>query len=222
MSDRKALVILSGGQDSTTCLYWAIKNFGKKNVSAIGFDYGQRHKAELLCADEICKKEEIPYEIIKTPIINELSANSLTRDDIPVDAQKPSDAPPNTFVEGRNLLFISYAAIYAKTHDITDLVTGVCETDFSGYPDCRDVFIKSLNVTLNLAMDYGFVIHTPLMWLDKAQTWQMADELGVVDIIYNKTLTCYNGVLGEGCGNCPACHLRRRGYESYMERKKNV
>ena len=216
---KKALVILSGGQDSTTCMYWAIQKFGKENVSAIGFDYGQRHKKELSCAEDICRNEGISYEVIPTPIINRLSANSLTRADIPVEKTKPEGAPPNTFVEGRNLLFISYAAIYAKTHGITELVTGVCETDFSGYPDCRDVFIKSLNVTLNLAMDYGFVIHTPLMWLDKSQTWEMADKLGVVDIIYNKTLTCYNGVLGEGCGNCPACFLRRRGYEEYMERK---
>ena len=216
---KKALVILSGGQDSTTCMYWAIQKFGKENVSAIGFDYGQRHKKELSCAEDICRNEGISYEVIPTPIINRLSANSLTRADIPVEKTKPEGAPPNTFVEGRNLLFISYAAIYAKTNGITELVTGVCETDFSGYPDCRDVFIKSLNVTLNLAMDYGFVIHTPLMWLDKSQTWEMADKLGVMDIIYNKTLTCYNGVLGEGCGNCPACFLRRRGYEEYMERK---
>ena len=217
---RKALVILSGGQDSTTCLYWAIKKYGKENVSAVGFDYGQRHKKELHCAEDICREAGINYEIINTPIINELSANALTRPEIEVEEKKPEGAPPNTFVEGRNLLFISYAAIYAKTHGITDLITGVCETDFSGYPDCRDAFIKSLNVTLNLAMDYGFVIHTPLMWLDKAQTWQMADELGVMDIVYNKTLTCYNGIVGEGCGHCPACHLRKKGYDEYMRKKK--
>lgn len=123
-------------------------------------------------------------------------------------------------MEGRNLLFLSYAAIYAKTHGITDLVTGVCETDFSGYPDCRDVFVKSLNVTLNLAMDYNFVIHTPLMWLNKAQTWQLAGALGVEDIIYEKTLTCYNGILGQGCGHCPACTLRRRGWEEYQATKE--
>lgn len=212
---KKALVVLSGGQDSTTCLYWAIDKFGKDNVMAVGFDYGQRHKKELECADEICKDEGIAYEIIPTPIINQLSSNSLTRMDIPVEETKPDDTPPNTFVEGRNLLFLSYAAIYAKTHDITEIVTGVCETDFSGYPDCRDVFVKSLNVTLNLAMDYNFVIHTPLMWLTKAQTWELADKLGKLDVIYNKTLTCYNGILGEGCGNCPACFLRKRGYDEY-------
>ena len=217
---RKALVILSGGQDSTTCLFWAINKYGKENVSAIGFDYGQRHKKELQCAKDICLDAGVDYEVISTPIINELSANSLTRADIEVEETKPEGTPPNTLVEGRNLLFISYAAIYAKTHDITDLVTGVCETDFSGYPDCRDVFVKSLNVTLNLAMDYQFVIHTPLMWLDKSQTWELADDLGVLDIVYNKTLTCYNGEMGEGCGHCPACYLRSRGYKQYMERKK--
>lgn len=219
---RKALVVMSGGQDSTTCLFWAIEKYGRENVSAIGFDYGQRHKKELQCADEICRDAGIAYEIIPTPIINQLSANSLTRPEIPVEEEKPEGTPPNSFVEGRNLLFLSYAAIYAKTHGITDIVTGVCETDFSGYPDCRDVFVKSLNVTLNLAMDYNFVIHTPLMWLDKSQTWELADKLGVMDIVYNKTLTCYNGEMGEGCGKCPACHLRRRGYNEYMERKKNV
>lgn len=217
---RKALVVLSGGQDSTTCLYWAIERFGKENVSAVGFDYGQRHKEELNCAHEICKDEGIDYVTIPTPIINELTENALTREDISVETEKPEGTPPNTFVEGRNHLFLSYAAIYAKTHGITDIVTGVCETDFSGYPDCRDVFVKSLNVTLNLAMDYNFVIHTPLMWLTKAETWEMADKLGVMDIIYNKTLTCYNGIKGEGCGNCPACFLRKRGYNEYMEKKK--
>lgn len=217
--NRKALVVLSGGQDSTTCLFWAIERYGAENTAAVGFDYGQRHKAELDCAKKICEKAGINFEIIATPIINELSANALTRADIAVEKKKPEGAPPNTFVEGRNMLFLSYAAIYAKTHGITDLVTGVCETDFSGYPDCRDVFIKSLNVTLNLAMDYNFVIDTPLMWLDKADTWALADKLGVLDTVYNETLTCYNGVKGEGCGECPACFLRRRGYEEFLRRK---
>ena len=218
--DKKALVVLSGGQDSTTCLFWAAEKYKKENVSAIGFDYGQRHLKELECAEKICRGAGIEFHIIKTPIINELSANSLTRSDIPVEEKKPEGAPPNTFVEGRNHLFLSYAAIYAKTHGITDLVTGVCETDFSGYPDCRDIFIKSLNVTLNLAMDYPFAIVTPLMWLTKAETWELADRLGVLDLIYNETLTCYNGVKGEGCGHCPSCYLRKRGYDEYMEKKK--
>ncbi len=217
--NKKALVVLSGGQDSTTCLFWAIDRFGKENVSAVGFDYGQRHIKELECASGICKDAGIEYTVINTPIINELSANALTRAEIKVDTQKPEGTPPNTLVEGRNLLFLSYAAIWAKTHDIQNLVTGVCETDFSGYPDCRDIFVKSLNVTLNLAMDYDFCIHTPLMWLTKAQTWELADKLGVIDIVYNKTLTCYNGIAGEGCGSCPACNLRRRGYEEYVKMK---
>lgn len=217
---KKALVVLSGGQDSTTCLFWAMAKFGRENVFAVGFDYGQRHKKELECAAEICGDEGIRYEVIPTPIINQLSESALTRDEIAVDETKPEGAPPNTLVEGRNLLFLSYAAIYAKTHGITELVTGVCETDFSGYPDCRDIFIKSLNVTLNLAMDCNFVIHTPLMWLDKAQTWELADSLGALDTVYNKTLTCYNGIPGEGCGHCPACFLRRRGYEKFMEKKQ--
>lgn len=221
---KKILVVLSGGQDSTTCLFWAIDKFGQENVSAIGFDYGQRHKLELECAAKICHKAGIAFEVVSTPIINQLSANSLTRAEIPVEEEKPEGAPPNSFVEGRNMLFLTYAAIYAKTHGITELVTGVCETDFSGYPDCRDIFVKSLNVTLNLAMDYRFVIHTPLMWLDKAATWALADQLGVLDIIQNETLTCYNGVLGDGCGHCPACTLRRRGLSQYKEQKgtKNV
>lgn len=219
---KKALVVMSGGQDSSTCLFWAIERFGRENVSCVGFDYGQRHKAELECANRICEIAGVEYNIIATPIISELSANSLTREDIPVEKTKPEGTPPNTFVEGRNLLFLSYAAIYAKTHGMTELVTGVCETDFSGYPDCRDMFVKSLNVTLNLAMDYNFVIHTPLMWLTKADTWQMADELGVLDLIYNETLTCYNGIKGEGCGDCPACFLRRRGYEEYMDRRNEA
>ena len=219
--DKKALVVLSGGQDSTTCLFWAIERFGKENTAAIGFDYGQRHKAELVFAEKICADVGIEFEIVETPIINQLSPNSLTREDIPVEKEKPEGTPPNTFVEGRNLLFLSYAAIYAKTHGMTELVTGVCETDFSGYPDCRDMFVKSLNVTLNLAMDYNFVIHTPLMWLTKADTWELADKLGILDIVYNETLTCYNGIIGEGCGDCPACFLRKRGYDEYMKRKEN-
>ena len=219
--DKKALVVLSGGQDSTTCLFWAIERYGKENTAAIGFDYGQRHKAELLCAEKICADLGVSFEVIPTPVINELTSNSLTRADIPVEKEKPEGTPPNSFVEGRNLLFLSYAAIYAKTHGMTEIVTGVCETDFSGYPDCRDVFVKSLNVTLNLAMDYNFVIHTPLMWLTKADTWELADKLGILNTIYNETLTCYNGIKGEGCGDCPACFLRKRGYDEYMKRKEH-
>jgi 7-cyano-7-deazaguanine synthase len=123
-------------------------------------------------------------------------------------------------VPGRNLFFLSIAAVYARERGIFDLVTGVGQTDFSGYPDCRDNFIKSLNVTLNLAMDEQFRIHTPLMWLDKAQTWALADRLGVLELIRTRTLTCYNGVVGDGCGHCPACKLRREGLEFYLQSKQ--
>lgn len=150
------------------------------------------------------------------PFIAQLSSNSLTDPTIKMDEEKPKGAPPNTFVPGRNLFFLSIAAVYAREHDIRHIVTGVSQTDFSGYPDCRDSFIKSLNVSLNLAMDEQFVIHTPLMWIDKAQTWAMADQLGVLDIIRNETLTCYNGIVGDGCGHCPACKLRRAGLEAYL------
>ena len=224
-----ALVLLSGGQDSTTCLYWATRRYGRENVSAIGFDYGQRHIEELKCAQAICNDLGVHFEVLALPAVNSITENALTRAEIPVDiasviATKPKDdgsdlspVPPNTLVEGRNLLFLTYAAIYAKSKEIKTLVTGVSQTDFSGYPDCRDVFIKSANVTLNLGLDYPFVIETPLMWLDKAQVWALAQELGVLNVIKEKTLTCYNGITGTGCGNCPACTLRRRGYEGFIK-----
>jgi len=212
----KALVILSGGQDSTTCLFWALQKYGACNVSAIGYDYNQRHKAELDFAHNICNRHNVPFAVISLPVIAELSDNALTNPDIKVDTDKPETTPPNTLVEGRNLLFLTYAAIYAKARDIRVLVTGVSESDFSGYPDCRDIFIKSCNITLNMGMDYPFIVETPLMWRTKAQVWQLADELGVLDIIKNQTLTCYNGIVGDGCGNCPACHLRKKGYEEYL------
>lgn len=134
--------------------------------------------------------------------------------------EKKENDVPNTFVDGRNALFLLYAAIYAKGQGITDIITGVCETDFSGYPDCRDVFIKSMNVTLNLAMDYQFNIKTPLMYLTKAQTWQLADELGALDYVRNHTHTCYEGMEG-GCGTCPSCELRNKGLMEYLAQKRN-
>jgi 7-cyano-7-deazaguanine synthase len=209
----KALVLLSGGQDSTTCLYWAIRQYGCGNVSAIGFNYNQRHIDELKYAQAVCDGLGLPFTVLQLPAVGALTENALTRADIKVDKKTDGNAPPNTLVEGRNLLFLTYAAIYAKMQNITVLVTGVSQTDFSGYPDCRDVFIKSTNVTLNLGLDYPFIIETPLMWLDKSQVWALARELGILDIIKEKTLTCYNNLPGEGCGDCPACILRRRGYE---------
>ena len=138
-----------------------------------------------------------------------------------MDQEKPEGGWPNTFVPGRNMFFLSIAAVYARERGIFNLVTGVSQTDFSGYPDCRDSFIRSLNVTLNLAMEEQFVIHTPLMWLDKAQTWALADSLGVFDIVRNETLTCYNGVPGDGCGHCPSCRLRKEGLEKYLSDRES-
>lgn len=221
LKDEKALVIFSGGQDSTTCLFWAIRHF--KEVVAVTFDYGQRHIAEIQCAKAIADELGIEHHVLDMALLNQLAPNSLTRTDIPVDESIPDGkTTPNSLVEGRNMLFLTFAAIMAKTKGIRHLVTGVCETDFSGYPDCRNVFIQSLNVTLNLSMDYQYVIHTPLMWLDKAQTWQLADEMERLDYIRTKTLTCYNGIIGDGCGHCPACTLRRNGLEKYVSQKSKV
>ena len=134
--------------------------------------------------------------------------------------EKPADSYPNTFVPGRNMVFLTFAAILARSKGIFNLVTGVSEADFSGYPDCRDTFVRSLNVTLNLAMDEQFVIHTPLMDRDKSEVWELADELGVFDLVRTQTLTCYNGIMAEGCGHCPACKLRREGLEKYLKRRQ--
>lgn len=217
MNNDAALVVFSGGQDSTTCLFWAKKHF--KEVCALCFRYGQRHVKEVEIAAGIARKAGISFHVMDVPFIGRLGRNSLTDTSIVMDEEKPEDSFPNTFVPGRNLFFLSIAAVYAKERGISHLVTGVSQTDFSGYPDCRDSFVKSLNVTLNLAMDEQFVIHTPLMWIDKAQTWALADELGVLDLVRNETLTCYNGVQGDGCGHCPACKLRRKGLERYLSSK---
>ena len=217
-TDEEAVVVFSGGQDSTTCLFWALARFRK--VMAVTFDYGQRHKAEIECARRIAGEMGVEHQVLDMGLLNQLAPNSLTRPDIVVDERIPDGkTTPNSYVEGRNLLFLTFAAIVAKTRGARHIVTGVCETDFSGYPDCRDVFVKSLNVTLNLAMDYSFIIDTPLMWLDKEQTWALADSLGRLDYVRHNTLTCYNGVQGDGCGHCPACTLRRRGLERYLASK---
>lgn len=208
------LVLFSGGQDSTTCLYWAKRKF--RNVYALSFIYGQKHQKEVEVAKKIANKASVKLEIMDVSFIGRLGNNSLTNDSLSMDMEKPSEGFPNTFVPGRNLFFLSIAAVYAREHNINHIVTGVSQTDFSGYPDCRDAFIKSLNVTLNLAMDEQFILHTPLMWIDKAETWAMADELGVFNIIRNETMTCYNGIAGDGCGHCPACLLRKKGLDKFL------
>lgn len=212
----KAVVVFSGGQDSTTCLFWAKKRYDE--VIAVSFDYGQKHIKELDCAKDICKKYNVEHHILDLNLLNQLAPNSLTRVDIEVDKNEPKEGPPNSFVDGRNMLFLTFVAVFAKQRNINNIVTGVSQSDFSGYPDCRDVFIKSLNVTLNLSMDYQFVLHTPLMWLDKAETWKLAYDLNALDIIKNETLTCYNGIIGNGCGECPACKLRKNGYLEFKEK----
>ena len=214
--NNKAVVVFSGGQDSTTCLFWAMQQFDE--VIAVTFDYGQRHKLEIECAKEIANELGVEHHILDMALLNQLAPNALTRDDIAVQAGEDG-ALPNTFVEGRNMLFLTFAGVLAKVKGAKHIITGVCETDFSGYPDCRDVFIKSLYVTMNLAMDYDFVIHTPLMWLNKAQTWELADKMGRLDYVRTRTLTCYNGIKGDGCGECPACILRKNGLDSYLAEK---
>lgn len=211
LNKEKAVVVFSGGQDSTTCLFWAMERFAE--VEAVTFNYGQRHKLELDCAAEIAEELAIKHHVLDMSLLNQLAPNALTRGDIAIE-EKEGELP-TTFVDGRNLLFLTFAAVLAKGTGARHIVTGVCETDFSGYPDCRDVFIKSLNVTLNLSMNYNFVIDTPLMWLNKAETWELADRLGAFDFVRERTLTCYNGIRADGCGECPACKLRRRGLDEY-------
>lgn len=217
LKNEKAIVVFSGGQDSTTCLFWALKTF--KEVEAVTFDYQQRHRQEIECAKAIAQELHVKHHLLNMQLLNQLAPNALTRDHIEIKNEEDGELP-STFVPGRNLLFFSFAAVLASQVNAKHIITGVSETDFSGYPDCRDAFIKSLNVSINLSMDKQFVIHTPLMWLDKEETWKLADELHVLDYIRDKTLTCYEGIIGDGCGDCPACQLRNKGLEKYLTARK--
>ena len=212
----QALVVFSGGQDSTTCLFQAMQQYGAENVQAITFAYGQRHGIELERAASIAQELGIRQIVLDLSLITSITHNALT--DAQAAIQTDAQGMPNTFVDGRNALFLLYAAIYAKSQNIRDIFIGVCETDFSGYPDCRQMFVQSMNVTLNLAMAYDFRLHTPLMYLTKKQTWALADELGVLDYIRTRTHTCYLGVDG-GCHECPSCVLRERGLAEYLAEK---
>jgi 7-cyano-7-deazaguanine synthase len=224
-----ALVLFSGGQDSATCLAWALQRFAR--VEMLGFDYGQRHAIELQCrgrlldgfksssADWAAKLGE--SHTVAIPTIAAISDTALTRD---VAIAMGADGLPNTFVPGRNLLFLIFAAALAYRRGISHIIGGMCETDYSGYPDCRDETIKALQTALNLGMNKAFELHTPLMWLDKAATWALADELGgagLVDLIREHSHTCYLGergaqhAWGYGCGECPACALRAKGWREY-------
>lgn len=201
-----ALVVFSGGQDSTTCLAWAIQKFDK--VYAITFDYGQRHKTELLSAKKIAKITNTPIIVQKLSLLKDLTKNALTDKNIKIEDK---GSLPSTFVPGRNAIFLTTAAIYANQLGIKDIVTGVCQTDYSGYPDCRDKFIKSLQKTLNLSMDENFKIHTPLMWLTKGQTVELMVKLKQLPLLAHSH-TCYEGHR-PACGKCPSCLLRLKGFK---------
>lgn len=228
--DKTALVLFSGGQDSATCLAWALDRF--ERVETVGFDYGQRHRVELDCRSKLRSKfrainqswnERLGDDhTISLSALGEISATALTSE---VAIEMADTGLPNTFVPGRNLIFLNFAGALAYRRGLKHIVGGMCETDFSGYPDCRDDTIKSLQVTMNLGMDRRFVIETPLMWIDKAATWALAKALGgsrLVDVIVEESHTCYLGERGErhewgyGCAKCPACELRASGYQRFI------
>ena len=225
-----ALVLFSGGQDSTTCLAHALTRYGR--VETIGFDYGQRHRVELDARRVVLAELRARYpawglrlgedHLLDVPVIGQISEGSLTRE---MAFSLESNGLPNSFVPGRNLLFLTLAAAVAYRRGLQVLVTGVCETDFSGYPDCRDDTMKALQVALSLGMDRRFLVETPLMWIDKAATWRLAESLGgpgLVDLVVEHTHTCYLGdrsqrhAWGYGCGSCPACELRQRGFTRFI------
>ncbi|MDD6181196.1 MAG: 7-cyano-7-deazaguanine synthase QueC [Desulfovibrionaceae bacterium] len=231
MDNAAALVVFSGGQDSATCLAWALEHF--QSVSTLGYRYGQRHEVELDCRQRVrtaIRRLNPAWDarlagdsLLDIGLFAQLHNTSLTSQMAIADRE---DGLPNTFVPGRNLLFLTMAAAWAYDRGIRHLVTGVCETDSSGYPDCRDDAMKAMQVALNIGMAADFVIHTPLMWIDKAATWQLAHALGgqaLVEVILEESHTCYLGdrskrhVWGYGCGQCPACRLRAAGYAAYLE-----
>ena len=208
---KKALVVLSGGQDSTTCLYWAIDRWGRENVQTVTFDYGQRHRIELECAKKVAEVAGVPNTVLPINTLAALGGNALT--DGEIDVQSDVDAKtnlPNTFVPGRNLIFLTYAAAFAYQRNINDLVTGVAQTDYSGYPDCREETMKALEQAIRLGMECDISIHTPLMFKSKQETVEMARDLGALEAMAY-THTCYNGEQPP-CGTCPACELRAKGF----------
>ena len=210
----KALVVLSGGQDSTTCLYWAINEFGRENVSSLSFDYGQRHSIELESAQKVAEIAAVKHALLPINTFAAIGGNALTDDIAVQDGVDKRTHLPNTFVPGRNLIFLTFAAAFAYIQGgeqrIRHLVTGVAQTDYSGYPDCRENTLSSLEETLRLGMESNFTIHTPLMNLSKADTVELAVELGALDAMAY-THTCYNGSLPP-CGECQACMLRAKGF----------
>ncbi|NNB36041.1 7-cyano-7-deazaguanine synthase QueC [Pseudomonas fragi] len=229
----KALVLFSGGQDSTTCLAWALERY--EHVETIGFDYGQRHRIELECRLNILQEVRNRFpnwakrlgedHVLDLKLLGQISDTAMTAEKT-IEFEK--NGLPNTFVPGRNLLFLTFAATIAYRRGLTVLVGGMCETDYSGYPDCRDNTLKATQVALSLGMDAPVIIETPLMWLDKAQSWRLAENLGgqdFVSLIQEESHTCYLGTRqqkhewGYGCGTCPACELRKTGYEQYIQER---
>ena len=206
-----ALVVLSGGQDSTTCLYWALDRFGAGRVEAVTFDYGQRHRIELACAAKVASRAGVPHTVLPINTFTAFGGNALTDAAIPVQTDAvPATGLPNTFVPGRNLIFLTFAAALAYQHGLHDLVTGVAQTDYSGYPDCRQATLQALEQALRLGMDYVVTIHTPLMFKSKAETVLLARDLGALPALAD-THTCYYGQRPP-CGECPACKLRAKGF----------
>ncbi|MBN9474750.1 MAG: 7-cyano-7-deazaguanine synthase QueC [Bordetella sp. SCN 67-23] len=231
MDARKALVLFSGGQDSTTCLAWALDRYAR--VETVGFDYGQRHRVELDARGNVLREIRARFpawstrlgedHAIDLSVLGALSDTALTRD---TEIRMTDAGLPNTFVPGRNLVFLTMAAALAYRRGLEVVVGGMCETDFSGYPDCRDDTVKALQVAVSLGMGQRFTFETPLMWLDKAQTWQLAEDLGgdaLVEVVAEHSHTCYLGDRskrfdwGYGCGTCPACELRAAGYGRWRQ-----
>lgn len=207
----QALVLLSGGQDSSTCLYWAIERFGRNAVSAIAFDYGQKHRIELECARTIAARAGVAYTCLPIDTFAALGGDALTEEGIAVEQELDADTGlPNTFVPGRNLIFLTYAAAFAYQRGAAHLVTGVSQTDYSGYPDCRQATIDSLQQTIRLGMESDIEIHAPLMRLSKKDTVELARDLGALEVMAD-THTCYNGSRPP-CGACSACQLRAQGF----------
>ncbi len=207
----KALVVLSGGQDSTTCLYWALDRFGPGNVAAITFDYGQRHRVELQCAETIAREARVPWTCLPIDTFSALGGDALTDAGIAVATAPDGESGlPNTFVPGRNLVFLTFAAAYAWRERIRNIVAGVAQTDYSGYPDCREETLEALERTLVLGMECDIRLHAPLMHLSKKETVELARSLGALEVM-RLTHTCYNG-RRPPCGKCPACELRARGF----------
>ncbi len=218
---KNAIVLLSGGQDSTTCLYWAKKRYNK--IEGIFFHYSQRHEIEYECAKDIAEKTSITLHEFTIPAFKKIGGNSLTND---IKMDDSSKRIPNTFVPGRNIIFLSYAAAVAYKSGITDIIIGVNEEDYSGYPDCRSDFINSMTRSLQLGLERDINIIVPLQHLSKAQIWELSDELKILDIIKKDTHTCYYGDRsklhdwGYGCGKCPSCILRKKGFEKYITLKR--